>query len=149
MQIAGPLSDKLFRLFSNLGHTIQHGREKALLSPVSFSLLTALARRSHRASDLTELSGLDQSTLSRRITAMCEAGIVERIPDPADGRAHLIRPTPDGLALIARERTRRVSGVTDALDDWSDGDRTDLARLIAKLNDSLESNRNHPRQGDS
>nr|WP_231980174.1 MarR family winged helix-turn-helix transcriptional regulator [Tessaracoccus coleopterorum] len=148
MQIAGRLSEELYRLFSNIGHAAQHGEEKPLLSPVSFSLLAALSRRPHRASDLTGLSGLDQSTMSRRISTMCEHGIVERVPDPADGRAHLIRPTAAGLDLIARERERRVRTITDVLEAWPDGERADLVRLIAHLNDSLEASRPAARQGE-
>lgn len=143
MQISRRLSEELFRLFVNLGHAAHRGTDKPVLSPVSFTLLGALTRSDLRASELSALTGLDQSTLSRRITSLCEHDLVERIPDPADGRAHLVRPTAKGRDLVAGERERRVRTITDVLGDWPDDDRAELARLIAQLNDSLET----PRRG--
>ncbi len=148
MQINQGLSEELFRLFSNLGQAAHQTSAKALASPIQFTLMVTLADRPRRGSDLVEVVGLDQSTISRRIAGLCDAGLAERIPDPVDGRAQLTRLTPEGLQLIEAERARRVRTVTDALDDWSDGDRADLSRLLSQLNSSLEARRGLGLQGD-
>lgn len=141
MQINRELSDELYRLFTNLGHAVQHSPETPVLSTVTFSLLAALARSPRRGSDLVPILGLDQSTISRRTAALCEAGLVEKVRDPNDGRAHLLRPTPAGPTLVERERARRVRTLTDALGTWSDTDRGDLARLLNQLNSTLDARR--------
>ncbi|MFT3888236.1 MAG: MarR family transcriptional regulator [Arachnia sp.] len=139
MHVNRELSEELFRLFMNLGHTVSAaaGGDRAV-DKLQYTLLAMLAREPRRPSDLTCHLGLDQSTVSRRLSQLCEAGLAERMPDPKDGRAQLLRVTEAGAAAVDDERARRVRVVTDALGDWSENDRTDLARLLAQLNSTLE-----------
>lgn len=141
MHINQGLSEELFRLFTNIGQANQAATTKPRLSPVEYTLLVTLAQRPRRGSDLICVVGLDQSTVSRRISAFVEDGLVDRIPDPDDGRAQLVRLTKAGEDLVQTERARRVRTLTDAIDDWSDTDRQDLTRLLSQLNDSLEARR--------
>lgn len=147
MQINQGVSEELFRLFTNLGHAVHHPTAEGEASPLTYTIVRALIQRPRRMTDLLEVTGLDQSSVSRRISALCTAGLIEKIPDEDDRRAHLLRPSRKGVELIDRERARRVRTVTDALDDWSDPDRADLSRLLAHLNSSLESHRGLGHQG--
>ncbi|HMS37626.1 MAG TPA: MarR family winged helix-turn-helix transcriptional regulator [Arachnia sp.] len=140
MHLNRELSEELFRLFTNLGHAVSApptdgGRA---IDKLQYALLGTLAREPRRASDLTCQTGLDQSTMSRRLSQLCDAGLAERTPDPSDGRAHLLRVTEAGARAVDEERSRRVRVVTDALTDWTDADRADLVRLLAQLNSTLE-----------
>lgn len=148
MQLPGATSEELFRLFANLGQAIHHSTAKPILSQLSFTILLTLTRHPCRITELTEVTGLDQSTISRRVAALCEAGLTERFADPADGRAQLIRPTETSLKLVEQERARRVRTVTDALSDWEEDERADLTRLLAHLNASMEARRGTGREGD-
>lgn len=91
-----------------------------------------------RPRDLADAEGLDPSTISRRIASLVDRGLVERGPDPADGRAHLLRLTDAGLEALRVEKRRRITFVTDQLGDWDEADLRDLARLLGQLSDSLE-----------
>lgn len=148
MQLSKGPSDELFRLFANFGRAIHHSEAKPVLNQLSFTILVALTRRPHRITELAEVTGLDQSTVSRRVASLCDAGLTERYADPADGRAQLIRPTPASLELVEQERARRVTTVTDALSDWPEAEQADLTRLLAQLNASMEARRGKVREGD-
>lgn len=146
MHINRGVSEELYRLFTNGAHVAQYSREKAAVSPVTFSVLVSLSRQPRRGSDLACLMGLDQSTVSRRIATLCERDLVERVPDPDDGRAQLLRITDAGMTVVEAERARRVRSITDALGDWSEEDRMDLIRIISHLNTTLEAYRGLPHE---
>ena len=49
-----------------------------------------------RATDLAGYFGVGKATMSRQLHALEELGLVAREPDPADGRASLVRLTDEG-----------------------------------------------------
>lgn len=131
------LSDQLSRAFITMGRFIN--QDEGEISRPDYVVLVRLAARDcTRSRDLADAEGLDPSTMSRRIASLAERGLVERAPDPADRRAQILALTQVGRAAVDTERARRVQVVTDALADWSDQDRGDLARLLGQLADSLE-----------
>ena len=92
-----------------------------------------------RASDLSERACLDLSTVSRHLSSLEVDGYITRSPDPHDRRAQLLSVTPAGEKLVTRAREQRLGMLAQALDGWSDDDRSDLIRLTRRLADSLES----------
>ena len=138
------LSEQLARAFAVMGRTI-HDRGAELPRP-DFLVLARLAASTRdgdvcRLSDLAQAEGLDPSTMSRRIASLTDRGLVERAPDPDDRRAHQLRLTPEGVRALEAERARRVGVITDALADWDEADKEQLAGLLAQLTDSLEARR--------
>lgn len=63
-----------------------------------------IAAGGSRLTDLAEQAQVTKQTASLLIAALERKGLVERVPDPADGRARLIRLTPKGLDASARAR---------------------------------------------
>ncbi|TRY18130.1 MarR family transcriptional regulator [Tessaracoccus rhinocerotis] len=135
------LSEELARLFANLGPAFARLGDDGLRN-ADYLVLAWLDNRMAldgvRLSDLAEARGYDISTMSRRVAHLVGAGLVERQPDPDDGRAQLLVITRAGRALVAQGRTRRVSLITETLDDWSEEDKDQLARLLSRLNQNLE-----------
>lgn len=135
------LSEELARLFAVLGPSFAK-LEVTDISNADYMVCAWLDNRMAldgvRLSDLAEARGYDISTMSRRVAALVKAGLLEREPDPDDGRAQLLRLTKHGRAVVARERSRRVNLITETLDDWSAEDRDQLARLLSRLNQNLE-----------
>lgn len=138
-----------------------HGRLERELSVIlrrSRSVSIALAREVHegleaaeygllrvlddagelRASDVATAFGLDKSTVSRQLSHVESMGLVERVPDPEDGRARLIRLTDEGRARVHETRERRRTHVRTSLEDWSTQDVSLLADLLGRLNLALE-----------
>lgn len=87
-----------------------------------------------RASDLVSRLGLDKSTVSRQVATLVDLGLVERTADPADGRAQVLTPSPEGSARLARIRDVRRTRWEADLADWPAADVAALGDLLGRLN---------------
>ena len=87
-----------------------------------------------RASDLVARLGLDKSTVSRQVASLVALGLVKRAPDPEDGRAQVLTPSPEGAARLARIRDARRARWEADLSDWPAADVATLAELLGRLN---------------
>lgn len=86
-----------------------------------------------RARDLAQVCGLDSSTVSRHLRQLQDDGLVERRPDPDDGRAHLVSLSAAGADTAAVTRDERHRIVLDRLADWPSGDVRALSTLLSRL----------------
>jgi len=91
-----------------------------------------------RAVDIAARTGLDKSTMSRELSHLAALGLIERVPDPDDGRARLVRLTDDGRSRFQRAREERRAHLRERLATWEPTEIEDLARLLSKLNGTLE-----------
>ncbi len=91
-----------------------------------------------RTTALAEAVYADTSTVSRQTSALIRHGLVERRPDPEDGRASILAPTPDGLRTFRDNRRRHNDNMARVLSGWSEQDVNRLAELLARLNTDLE-----------
>jgi len=90
-----------------------------------------------RVTDLAHRLRIDESSVSRRTTALVGDGAVVRVADPADGRAHLLQLTAAGRDRWAATQRRVTDALAVRLQDW-DGDEldrvaADLRRLAADV----------------
>lgn len=105
----------------------------------AFLLLATLVRAGpQRQRDLAGCAMLDPSTVSRHVAQLVRNGFVERRPDPHDGRAVVLVPTPAGAAAHERVYRRRDAVLSAVLADWSDADLARLEGLLRRLNDDFE-----------
>jgi DNA-binding MarR family transcriptional regulator len=108
------------------------------LGATSFSLLTTLAEFGpKRAADLAELFALDKGAVSRLVHQLTDLGLVERSPDPNDGRASILGITPLAEKRLTELRESRRQDIDDRLAGWRPGEIGDLARGLARFNESL------------
>ncbi len=142
------LSEELARTFAAMGRFLRE--REGDLAPTDVAVLVRLAgQQCTRSRDLAQAEGLDPSTMSRRLASLAERGLVERHPDPADRRAQVLGLTQAGLEALTQERARRVELVTDTLADWPETEKAQLADLLGRLADSLESARGTHTSGQS
>lgn len=104
----------------------------ALISQIQLG--TASGRAGVRASEVAQALGLDKSTVSRGLALLEKLGLVERISDPDDGRARLLRLTAVGAERFGAMRTQRQAQVQAILNRWDTDDLATLARLLGRLN---------------
>lgn len=104
----------------------------ALISQIDLG--TAGGRPGVRASDVAQALGLDKSTVSRGISQLESLGLIERVGDPDDGRARLLRMTVTGAERFGAMRSQRQAEFRAILERWDSPDLADLARLLARLN---------------
>jgi len=103
----------------------------ATLTRASATALATLANRGPlRSGELAEIEGVHQTMLSRIISKLTEAGLVERTPDPADARAALIAVTAEGAELDRRLRAERTRLLAQHLANLPD---SESARLMSAL----------------
>ncbi len=94
-----------------------------------------------RLTELAALAGVSKSTMVETVDALVERGYFERVPDPADGRAVLIRRTKRGWEVnrIAREVVEQAQAEwTEALGEERIHALLDTLRQLAiYLNEPL------------
>ncbi len=85
---------------------------------------------------LVERLGLSKQAVQQLIDDLVTRGLVERVPDPADRRARIIRFTDRGLAMLtdANRIKRRIE--RRLMDRLGKKDQQTLARLLARLTES-------------
>jgi DNA-binding MarR family transcriptional regulator len=103
---------------------------------LTYPVLSGLARTGPcSAADLGREIGLDRTTVTRRADRLERAGLLQRQPDPADGRATLLALTDDGRAAISATRRQLAAAIEDALDTWPRADAQAFARLLRRFVD--------------
>lgn len=86
-----------------------------------------------RLSELADAAGVDTSTASRQVARLVEDGLVERSPDPDDGRATAHRLTPAGRDVRQRLNAARRAWFDDVLADFDPRERTRFADLLERF----------------
>ena len=130
------------------------GKDRAgrgLLDRSAYLLLSRLeVQQSMTLRELADAFNLDVSTINRQTAALFRLGLVERTPDPAGGIARKLRPTPDGLARLARDRAYFQGVLAEVIADWAEDDRRTFLRLLRRLNIDVETRQGAPwpRDGD-
>ncbi len=75
------------------------------LRPAHARLMVFLGWEGSRITDIAKAQDVTKNAVGQLVTELEDLGYVERVPDPADGRAKIVRYTPKGRALIADAAT--------------------------------------------
>jgi DNA-binding MarR family transcriptional regulator len=67
--------------------------------------LVFLGWEGSRITDIAKAQDVSKNAVGQLVSELEELGYVERVPDPADGRAKIVRYTDQGVALIADAAT--------------------------------------------
>jgi DNA-binding MarR family transcriptional regulator len=111
-----PLTDSAARLRMAIVRTARRLRQEAAgaggaeLSPTAVAALASVERHGPLTpSELAEIERVKRPTATRTLRVLVGAGLVERAPDPADGRSALL-----SINAAGRERLRRLRGRKNA-----------------------------------
>lgn len=108
------------------------------LAPVAYSMLMALHDAGpQRASALVDLFGIDKGAVSRQVQLLLEFGLLERSPDPADGRAQILTISAHGRERLDAVAVARRAELTKKLDDWSDGELGEFVSMMGRYNAAM------------
>jgi DNA-binding MarR family transcriptional regulator len=115
-------------------------------SDITPSQSSALARIEQdgplRLGALAELEGTTAATMSRVIDSLSERDLIERVPDPLDGRASLVQLSPEGGALVHELRAHYTEALRHALSELTPAERQVIRETIpvmARLGELLQS----------
>jgi DNA-binding MarR family transcriptional regulator len=109
------------------------------LHPSAYLLLTYVADRGPlRASAIVEHFAMDKAAVSRQVQLLMDLGLVDRTPDPEDGRATLLSVSADGRSRLADVAAHRRKLLDERLGDWDAQELADFAGDLARYNATLE-----------
>jgi DNA-binding MarR family transcriptional regulator len=107
---------------------------------VALAVLDDLDRHGpRRVTELAAQERTSQPGMTGIVGRLEAAGMVERAPDPSDGRATLVSATAAGRAYIAGRHARRTEFLADRITTLSDDDRRALlgaTHALAALTDT-------------
>ena len=108
------------------------------LAAPAYLILAHLAENGPtRASTLSDIFTIDKGAISRQLTQLVELGLVERTPDPHDGRATLVTASEEALRRLADVVQHRRRWFDEQLGDWSDADLATFAAELGRYNAAL------------
>ena len=105
-----------------------------------FPLLIAIERKGPvGVVELGELVGRDYTTVSRQITKLASLGLISRRPSKSDSRVREAVVTAKGKEMTGALDAARERMAAVLFAKWSRRDLRDLARLMRRFADDLES----------
>lgn len=129
---------RFIRLVSRVGSHIATGQKDGV-ETAAYALLACLVMEGpQRTTALAEAVHSDISTVSRQSASLVRLGLLERRPDPQDGRACLLAATPEGERVFEYNRKQRDAHIATILAGWDEADVRTLTELLAKFNTDFE-----------
>ncbi|MEO5851002.1 MAG: MarR family winged helix-turn-helix transcriptional regulator [Nocardioides sp.] len=133
-QEVGVLIRRVRRVIGERARAVHDG-----LQPSSYLILAHLADCGPaRSSSIVDTFEIDKGAISRQVQHLVDLGLVEREPDPADGRATLLTITPEATRRLAEVTRQRRELFDERLGDWTEAELTDLVSALSRYNHALE-----------
>ena len=137
-QLAAALRASLAMVLRRLRQTRDDGE---LTLPES----TALARLDRggpaTAAELARLEQISPQSMGSTLAALQQRGLVERRPDPQDGRRYLLSVSAAGVDVLGKRRSARIDQLATALSEhFTPAERAvlaDAASLLERLAEIL------------
>ena len=131
--------DSLMHALLGIGRLMRHRGQGDTLDTGSFWLLRTLsASGTLRVTDLAVCANLDASTVSRHVAQLHSAGLIERTPDPVDGRAQRVKLSAAGADRIETALRARRALLEKSLELWDPRDLDQLDRLLTRFAADVE-----------
>ncbi|MCW1250362.1 MarR family winged helix-turn-helix transcriptional regulator [Acaricomes phytoseiuli] len=149
-QTLADLVSEVFRLFRTIKQAA-HENEVETRGPrlAHIGILSLLSQFGEcRASELAERIGVGPSALSRQLAELGEAGLLERRPDPEDGRATLIKLSAAGRRTLSGVQAQRSEWMRHRLRAWDEADAERALRAVGTLADAFQQPTDQPEQSD-
>lgn len=115
-----------------------------------FDVLGTLRRQgkpySLTPTELMQATMLSSGAMTNRIDRLEKLGLVERTPHEHDRRSLLVTLTAKGLRVVDQAAVARFDEARDALQEISGQEQANLARLLRKILNQLESEPTAPNE---
>ncbi|MBO1754787.1 MarR family winged helix-turn-helix transcriptional regulator [Allobranchiibius sp. CTAmp26] len=103
----------------------------------AYPVLFAVSTGPLRVSAIAERIHSDVSTVSRQVSHLVQVRILEKVSDPADGRAQNIALAPDGKQLLEDIHESRGEMFATLMSSWTTDEAQDFDHSLRRLNDDL------------
>jgi len=108
MTLVNDYPDHIFSLLDRTLRTLRDDIQERAIDPDTRGLRTSQLRvvsltppDGLRVTDLADRVGMTAQALGEFVRDLTARGLLEVVPDPNDGRARIVRPTPAGLTTAA------------------------------------------------
>ncbi len=141
------LTDSAARLRMAIVRTARRLRQEAAseasgLTPTSTAALATIDRHGPLTpSELAEIERVKRPTVTRTLGCLDREGLIERTPDPADGRSALVSVNASGRERLRRLRGRKNAYLARRMKRLSAADVATLERAAEILEGMLEGER--------
>ncbi|MEU2000033.1 MarR family winged helix-turn-helix transcriptional regulator [Rhodococcus sp. NPDC019627] len=134
---ARALADAVLALGRSLRAVVFTSGE-TVIAPALTSVLFVLSTRGEcRQNELAADLCVSQSSLSRQIAELADAGYVLRTADPHDKRASRIQVSPKGFDVLRETTERRAERLRAMLDGWSQEQASAAVTSLLQLNETF------------
>jgi DNA-binding MarR family transcriptional regulator len=139
IELADTVVRELFMLVRQVKRSAERHRPDMIVDMAGYHVLAHLHFGGpQRATEIAAAFHSDPSTISRQVSALVKAGLVERRADPDDGRASLLAANDEGVRVIETERRRRAHVIAEVLGGWDPADRVALTTLLDRFLDDYQ-----------
>lgn len=125
----------------SVGRLARRLRQQSLggLTPSQSSVLATLDRHGPMSmSRLAEHEAIAKPSATGIVGRLIERGLVDRKPDPADGRSSIVEITPEGVDAIEARRRERTAYLARRIESLDEADRDVLERAVVLLETMVE-----------
>lgn len=137
-KVAGELATDLVHVVKKLSALRHHvPRFHPAVDASAYPVLIALKQGDQRVSAIAGCVHSDVSTVSRQVTHLAQAGLTEKVADPDDGRAQVVRLTDDGRRVIAELAEHRAEWFRTMLDGWTTDEVREFTSYLGRFDQAL------------
>lgn len=90
-----------------------------------------------RASAIGQVFDIDKGAISRQVQHLIDLGLLDRSPDPEDGRATLLTASEDAIRRLDQVADDRRQHLADRLGDWSADEMASFTATLRRYNEAL------------
>lgn len=134
---AQALVDAIFLFGRSLRTVLSSAVDDPLAPALAAVLFVLSARGPCRQNELASVLSVSQSALSRQMTELVDAGLVDRQPDSDDKRAFLVQVSDKGNEVLRTTKERRTARLHGLLGGWSQDEAESALSTIERLTDTL------------
>jgi DNA-binding MarR family transcriptional regulator len=132
---AARASRELRVVFGRLYRRFKELADNQELTPSQTSVLSRLGKEGDAsASDLAAAERVRPQAVALTLTALAERGLIERRPDPDDGRRQVVSLSPAGRTMFTDARRAGDEWLARAMqENYTEAERQTLLKAIALL----------------
>ncbi|WP_299147061.1 MarR family transcriptional regulator [uncultured Tateyamaria sp.] len=120
------------------GRKGQPAEGKMPFNPLYFNMLRTLDEGPTRPTHMGQKLGVSKTTLSAAVKALEKRGLLQRAPDPDDGRAQVLSVTDEGrdvITAIKRQDKRNAAAMLAVLEP---GETAAFASAFRRIGEALD-----------
>lgn len=136
-----PAADRLRRAITRTSRRMRR-EAGGRLTPTQLATLGSISRQGVTTpGKLAEIEGVKRPSITRVLGSLVEAGMIEKRPDPDDGRCFLLSVTADGGSYLEENRWQKSAWLTRMLEELDREDVRVLEQAAAILETALAEDR--------